>query len=346
MCGIVYVHRLDGTSANKRVWKKYNKQRERGYDGFGFLALDGAYVRTYERYMTEKAVEAAISHEKSDHILFHHRFPTSTENVPETAHPIRVSNRELKHTYYVVHNGVISNPEELYEKHIALGYKYTTGLEKQYITANGNVYLGGREYNDSETLAIELARTIEGLQMVVEAKGSIATMILQCDKTGKHAEALYYGTNGGNPLTIYRDERQINITSKGGKAIPDNIMYRYDLKNGTTGTVSVPLIPYTVNTQRIGYKTNNYDLYDHSYHIDEEKIESPYPSPYRDYTREEYEELIEQIRADIDIAKKAGELDEEQELLIELQEILQEYNLIMDYEEKKADGVFPHTNYL
>jgi hypothetical protein len=39
---------------------------------------------------------------------------------------MKVSNKMLKFDYYVVHNGMISNDEELKKEHEKLGFAYTT----------------------------------------------------------------------------------------------------------------------------------------------------------------------------------------------------------------------------
>ena len=254
MCGIVYSMRLDGKPARKTVWKRYTKQRGRGSEGFGYVAIERGMVASYKRVQHEKEARAALEKENASTLLFHHRYPTSTINVPEAAHPIIVKHKELNGTWYVVHNGIISNPDELRASHEKLGYDYTTLIRTQY-TAGGNVYHGASDYNDSEALAIELARTLEGKQRKVSARGSIAYIALET-RAGK-AVALYYGTNGGNPLTRNdAPERGITIASQGGKAINDNICYRLDLRTLATGVVPLELERHITYTER--YDTTGY----------------------------------------------------------------------------------------
>jgi predicted glutamine amidotransferase len=351
MCGIVYVRRKDGLSANKRVWKKYNKQRTRGNDGFGFIAIEGDTVKSYKRTMTEDKIEDALKAENSAHILFHHRFPTSTENLPESAHPIQVKHRELKYTYYVVHNGVITNDDTLREDHMKLGYTYTTAIEKQYRTAKGTIYTSGTEYNDSEALAIELARTIEGLQTEVRARGSMAVIILQCDKTGKKVHRMYYGRNEGNPLTVYEDDTQMCIASEGGKNIPSDTMFCYDLATGATTEEAVLFQPYAIPKSTMGYNYGHSysNGYTGGYPLDDEEEDYAYGSktitepPLRahDYSAEEYEQHLDDIEADITIARQAGEPEEVENLEIEREAILAEYHLFLDYEERMEGARLP-----
>jgi predicted glutamine amidotransferase len=254
MCGIVYAFRTDDKPAAKRVMKRYKRQAARGQDGFGYVAIsDDFKVQEYRRFMTEAGVRTGLMGSDAKHVLFHHRFPTSTINIAEAAHPILVKHPELKHSYYIVHNGVISNPDEVKPEHEEMGYKYTTEINGFYKATSGKVYQGQSSYNDSEALAIELARTIEGLQPAVRTRGSIAVMALQCDKTGQNVKALYYGTNGGNPLTITSDEAGIVIASEGGSQIRSNVMYRTEFESGDTAEVQVPLPSYYSSAVGYGY---------------------------------------------------------------------------------------------
>lgn len=234
MCGIVYVQRKDGKSAVKQVLKRYAAQKSRGSEGFGYIGIKQSGNATREnRFMFEHEVKTALENTKLGTILFHHRYPTSTPNVPESAHPIRVSHAELQYDYSVVHNGVISNDEELKEAHEKLGYKYSTEMVLQYRTRKGHVFNDGIQWNDSEGLAIELARNIEGLSDKTDAKGAIAYIVLQIERQSQRVVAMYYGTNGGNPLTVTETKEFICIASQGGKAINDNICYRVSMPDNT-----------------------------------------------------------------------------------------------------------------
>jgi len=344
MCGIVYAFRRDAKPARKRVIKQYKAQKSRGSDGYGYIALDAnSNLTEYHRSMNEKEVSAAITKQEASHILFHHRYPTSTTNLPEAAHPIEVRHDELKHTYFIVHNGVIGNPDELKIEHEALGYQYNTVISTEYRTKSGQVYYGDEEYNDSEALAIELARTIEGLQPIARARGTIATMVLQMNKAGTKALALYYGTNGGNPLTITNDASALVIASEGGKPIPANKMYRTDFAANTTKIVYVPLVKYEQPkpiTYAGGYSYNSYKStkYDHlRYENIEEDETCDVHKPEIDavneygYTLDDLREQALDTENDIEIAILAGEVDEQIQLEGELIIINEQIRCEMEY---------------
>jgi len=261
MCGIIYVRRADGKPARKQLLKRYRKQETRGSDGFGFVEIGKDNVLTsYERYQYESEMENAIKDSISTHILFHHRFPTSTPNLKESAHPIKVSHDELEYDYYVVHNGVLSNDTELREEHLKLGYKYSTEVQQLWRTTM-TVYRDALQWNDSEALAIELARNIEKKTAMCKARGAIAYIVLQVEKQTAKAKRLYFGTNGGNPLTIYADAQTNNlcIASEGGKAVIANTCHVIDLKTLKLDTAGhVIMQPYAQPTYA-GYNTGVYN---------------------------------------------------------------------------------------
>lgn len=216
--------------ANKAVLKRYHKQKSRGREGFGFIEIKDGVVIGGKRAEDEKDILKALEESTADEILFHHRFPTSTPNFIESTHPIEVKHRSLKYTYYVVHNGIIQNDEEMKKEHEKEKFVYTTAIKKQWIT-KGNVYSEAM-FNDSEALAIDFAKSIEkGTPM--KSKGSIATIALQVDKKTKKAVALFYGRNTGNPLKVEQGKDLFGLSSESGKEIKVNTLYRYDYATGT-----------------------------------------------------------------------------------------------------------------
>jgi glucosamine 6-phosphate synthetase-like amidotransferase/phosphosugar isomerase protein len=210
MCGIAYIHNKTAKNVIRPVLKRFDKQRSRGTEGFGFVGfnVESRCLISYIRSETEVSIRASLEKLRVEDkaingLLFHHRRPTSTANIAECAHPIPVRNDELEYQYFVVHNGMISNADERKKEHEKLGYSYVTAVkrEEKIVTADGKEYLLDSEdqFNDSEALAIDLVRVIEGKAEKVEAKGSIAFIVLQSTRDG-HAKAVYYGRNFHNPL--------------------------------------------------------------------------------------------------------------------------------------------------
>lgn len=226
MCGIIHCKKTNkNESANRLVIKRFEKQRTRGTQGFGYVELKNGYVVSEVRTRTEDEAMKKLNKSEADEILFHHRLPTSTPNIIESTHPILVSNDSLEYDYYVVHNGVISNDDELRAEHIKQGFEYTTDLKKQFVSKK-NIY-EETLWNDSEAVAIDFCLAIEkGKEMT--SKGSIAIVALQFEKTSGKAIALYFGRNAGNPLKIENDKSFLSISSETGKDLDTDKLYRYD----------------------------------------------------------------------------------------------------------------------
>lgn len=233
MCGIVYAHDFTGNPVNNGILQQFDKQRARGTEGFGLF--DGLHLVRAAR--EDKILKWLVKYD-SDLLLFHHRNPTSTINVKRAAHPFSTREYFGDNQYIMVHNGVITNPDEMYEKHQKMGIKYQSQL------VDGT-------FNDSEALAWELALTLEGKQEKLEARGGIAFVCMKLVKGEK--SKLYFGRNS-SPLNMYRDKQGIALSSEGpGESIDDQKLYtfNYDLNRLTKRAFDIPR--YIVST----YKSND-----------------------------------------------------------------------------------------
>lgn len=247
MCGIIYVNKERGSAA-KPVWKRYLRQRERGKDGFGFVSIENEAVRTLGRDITDEGIHPKMLQCKESSMLFHHRKPTSTDNFEEATHPIFVSNKVLKHDYFIIHNGVIRNPDVRKKEHEELGFEYTTEMETH---ATVKRKIGGKvlqtkevksEYNDSEALAIDIALYAEEWSDVIESYGTIAFIALQVEKGGDKILNMLYAHNSGNPLTIEKRKGFFSITSVGGQySVPVDVLHTYNYSTGDTETIGLDL---------------------------------------------------------------------------------------------------------
>lgn len=346
MCGILYVKRLDNKPAAKILSRRYRKQRGRGSEGFGFISIKQSGRATApQRFMYEHEALSALKDNRHQHVLMHHRFPTSTPNVPESTHPLLIAHAELQYDYFVLHNGTISNDVELKTAHEKLGYKYHTELYTKYTATSGKTYHDPVMWNDSEALAIELARTIEGKQNSVLARGNIAYIVLQVEKTTHQALALYYGTNGGNPLTIQRTKEFLCIASEGGTAVNDDICYRLNLK--TLETVEIPSVK--MQTVTVAHKTRYsyttpYPYSDHEY----SGYSGYWPDPIKgkkdegqalQNVEEELQDMEEEIigaSADIELAIEQGDTELERECKEDLKDFTGRKNALMREYERLA----------
>lgn len=208
------------------VKKAYKEQRHRGYEGFGFYTPDNNRLT---HNTGERNILRLLKNTRQSEILFHHRFPTSTENVRNACHPFSTKNR-WKSQYVGVHNGVIWNDFEVAEQQIKDGIRYVS-------------FQPDGTYNDSEVLLYDIAQYIEGEKSWLDCEGNIAFIIIKRDKKG-NKEALYFGRNEGNPLKLVKYEDGFRLSSEGtGQNIEPNRLFKYDYKTGQF--TSEPLeIPY------------------------------------------------------------------------------------------------------
>jgi predicted glutamine amidotransferase len=256
MCGILLGLRANGHNVSKAVRKRYEKQRGRGTEGFGYIAIDKGKVKHVERSEYEEPILRLLKNENSPEILFHHRHPTSTPNYEEATHPIVVDNNMLKHKYYIIHNGVLQNEDYLKKQHEALGFTYTTEYEHKSLLKfkDKSRELSTTEtgFNDSESMAIDFALFIEGHNKSMESRGSIAFIALQCDKENS-VKKIIYGHNSGSPMmvedTTKNKEGMFFIKSSGnGIAVPEDKIYVLDYKTREIEVIDAPVgIPKNVS---------------------------------------------------------------------------------------------------
>ncbi len=132
MCGIIGVFvkkEYDNPLAiARKVYLIYKNQKSRGKDGFGI-----AIMRPNEKIERLRTKTEKIFHVKNGGIwskinkantiaLFHHRFPTSTANNRQQNHPIMNEDKSM----VLIHNGIIGNADELYDKLVKKGHKFET----------------------------------------------------------------------------------------------------------------------------------------------------------------------------------------------------------------------------
>jgi predicted glutamine amidotransferase len=208
--------------ANEKIIYQYEDQYKRGQEGFGIVRFSNGKIDGIDRACTPTKFLMDLTTHKSESIIAHHRMPTSTDNKIDQTHPIFVSNKELKYDYYVVHNGVIRNDTELKKYHEKLGYKYRTEVTEEkwsggyYSTQYSRVET---KWNDSETMAIDLARYIENLQRELKIEGSAAFIAIQVEKGTDKIQKIFFGRRL-NPIKIESEKGYIILSSEGkGKEI-------------------------------------------------------------------------------------------------------------------------------
>lgn len=249
MCGLVGVKRKDGKSAAKNVLKRYNAQKQRGMRGFGYVCVENDMITKYERSADEAEILAKLRLETAPEIWFHHRMPTSTPNIEEQAHPLLIeAPKILDHQYFVMHNGVIRNDDELHIEHEAKGFVYQTDMVEQIVLRNKKVYHTETKFNDSEALAIEVALVLDGKKDYINTEGAAAVMGLKTK--GKKVVDRFFFRNSANPLLLYEDSVMTTLTSlgKGTEVKPSRVMRM--LPDGSTEEINPIIITPTTWKQR------------------------------------------------------------------------------------------------
>ncbi len=223
MCGIIaYIPKHKDAVAGLKILNQFQDQKDRGIQGFGLIEIAKEGVAIKRATETTKAI-LDLYQSKAPIGIFHHRQPTSTPNKMSQTHPILVSHKELKHDYYICHNGVISNDHALHLRHTGdLGYAYTTEREQGKTTMGYQTAY--RTFNDSEAFAIELARFLEGITEKMDIEGSAAFIALRADKKSHEPLALMYGRDDHNPLDF--------LETKDGILIASDIYFDTMMKNG------------------------------------------------------------------------------------------------------------------
>lgn len=199
MCGLIgwlgKEHDSPAARAKQYVVEQFEDQQGRGTRGFGVVRIDDrGYVHVLRATEPVKMM-IDLYNSETKHLFLHHRSPTSSANTLDQTHPLEVDHDELKFRWLIMHNGTISNDDTLKTKHEKLGYVYLTEYKEKYVNYTAS------KFNDSESLAIELARFLEGKQGVIEAKGGFAFMAISMTKDTR-VHKVYIGQNGYGGINL------------------------------------------------------------------------------------------------------------------------------------------------
>lgn len=215
MCGIVYSKNFLGGDVTKTILRRFEAQRTRGTTSFGFYVPERDQLTVNVK---EGRIKNRLKKNKQSEVLFHHRFSTSTVDVPSACHPFSTK-KHWKSQYIGVHNGVIRNAYELEKEQSAAGVEY---VSKQ---TDGT-------FNDSEALIYDIAGVLEGEKKEIKAEGSMAFIIVKKNEYGKPVN-LFFGRNSSNPLVMKKTKYSLTLSSQGeGEPITPNVLYSYDYDTG------------------------------------------------------------------------------------------------------------------
>lgn len=271
MCGIIAAFNTDIKKKGQKkigieqkgpvngfIINQYEDQHLRGTQGFGIISINEKLKIEVQRATEPIKFLLDLYQFPSKMIIAHHRMPTSTENKLSQTHPMFVANKMLEHSYLVIHNGIVNNADELKIKHEALGFKYTTEHE-EFETTYGYTKKQTTKFNDSESLAIELALFAEGKIHTIGTPSNAAFIMLQIDKTGTIAQKVYYGRKT-TPLNMAKTRGQLRLSSEGpGNAVEEGNLYSFDIKDTEMKLTKkkLPFIDYKPLTQPATTLWNN-----------------------------------------------------------------------------------------
>jgi hypothetical protein len=235
MCGLVYMHNTRKKPVSGKIIKRYMNQRSRGTEGFGI------YRPLYDKMAHNPQERRMLKHMRklNDPILmFHHRNPTSPRaNVLNACHPFSTKDF-FEDEYILMHNGMVTNKQALYDKHTKMGIKYVS------------LQPDGKEFCDSECLLWEVALYLEGKQDKLDCYGSIAFILYKKDKTGKNP-ALFFGRNS-SPLVMKHGKTNFVLASVGdGKSIDSDQLYKYDYVSGELSKTKLEIPSWQKTTSHL-----------------------------------------------------------------------------------------------
>lgn len=174
----------------------------------------------------EKNITKWLKKYNSNIIMFHHRNPSSTINIKRACHPFSTRDYFGKTEYVLIHNGYITNANELFTAHATDGIPYQSFLEDL-------------TFNDSEALLWDFALYMEGEQPDIRAKGGIAFICMKI-VDGKLTN-LYFDRNT-NPLFMKRKKDKLYLASEGkGQSITPGLLYNYDYQKDEITTTKLEL---------------------------------------------------------------------------------------------------------
>lgn len=242
MCGLIAAfetaqNKKKAGIVNEFIVNQFEDQSTRGTRGFGIIRIDNKRKIEIDRACETTKFLVDLYLKPSSMIIAHHRTPTSTDNMMDQTHPMFISNDLLDYDYLIVHNGMVTNDKELRLKHLELGFKYKTEYTEVAYTKEEQVW------NDSESIAIELALFIEKRTSAIGLDNYAALIALQIDKKTQKAKEVFFGRNGlASALNMLKTENSLKLSSVGpGEEIKVNTLFSFDIKDPTMTLKEIPL---------------------------------------------------------------------------------------------------------
>lgn len=184
-------------------------------------------------------------------------------------HPF--SSKGLKHNYILVHNGWLTNAQELVDDHYVQGIKYRSQQ-------------ADNRFNDSEALLYDVALYLDGKQDKLNAEGAIAFVVVERD--GTKPIKLHFARNSSPLIMQFKPGRLLSLASEGhGEMIKPDTLYTFDYTTGKITTKALQIPEYRYQPQA-GYKPTYKPSWRYDEWYNDDQLLLAKSNKYPDYTEE------------------------------------------------------------
>lgn len=220
MCGIIALrynndvntskHNENNDALRKKVNAIFNNQISRGIRGGGMCVKTTnkqGKVEFYRardedaKHLFNESQQKFSTLKKDDIVLLHHRYPTTNDNGKTTTHPFMNENKDIS----LIHNGTISNHEQLYEELTNKGHVFESQTEKG-ITDSEVILHEFEEGLEGKRTAKAITKSLERLHEKLEGMFAIAITMKGSNKI--------WLTKNYNPIIVYKDRYAFYASSE------------------------------------------------------------------------------------------------------------------------------------
>jgi len=248
MCGIIGI-----TGRNIDLRKSINMLKRleyRGYDSAGIAVNTGKNIFVekgkgrIEEAINEDRVLKKIGEETPKTTIAHSRWSTHGKPVKKNSHPHNCCNGDIA----IIHNGIISNYEELKKELQSKGHKFTSDTDTETI-----VHLMEEEINGKERSKREILKAIQKVEERIEGEYAVLALLKGKDEL--------YGFKKDSPLCLgINPDKRENYFSSDIYSFSDLTNQSIALENGEKAVInSEEYEVYDENLEKIEKKPERFE---------------------------------------------------------------------------------------
>jgi glucosamine--fructose-6-phosphate aminotransferase (isomerizing) len=209
MCGII--GKVGEENVIPQLINGLKKLEYRGYDSAGVAFIEDNKINRVRSAGKIQELEKKLSEEvaESNVGIGHTRWATHGGPTEENAHPHRSKNG----MFYIVHNGIIENSEEIKKTLLPDDLHFASGTDTEVFA-----HLLEKYYDGDPVSAIAKAQAV--------LKGSYAFGILCTERPG-----MIFAASSSSPLVVAKSNESVYISSDFG-AIEENCNKMYCMRHG------------------------------------------------------------------------------------------------------------------